>query len=80
MAGTEPVTKAIPWPEERPVVPLWPDVAQDVYEMSRPKAYYLAQRGEFPCPVMRVGERWMVLTAELRKALGLAVTKEVEAS
>jgi hypothetical protein len=61
----------IPWPEERPVLPLWPDVAGDVYGMSRPTAYALAGREEFPCPVFRIGERWMVLTVELRKALGL---------
>jgi hypothetical protein len=61
----------IPWPEDRPVLPLWPDVARDVYAMSRPTAYTLAQNGEFPCPVQRVGHRWVVLTVELRRALAL---------
>ena len=65
----------LPWPEDVPVVPMWPLVGHDVYRMSRPKAYYLAQRGEFPCPVFRVGERWMVLTVELRRALGLPVER-----
>ena len=61
---------AVPWPEDEPVVPLWPDAAH-VWGMGRSRAYYLANRDEFPCPVFRVGAMWMVLTVELRRALGL---------
>lgn len=64
----------IPWPEDQPVLPLWPDAAEP-YGMSRPKAYQLAQRGEFPCPVFRVGVNWMVLTVDLRGALGLPLSR-----
>lgn len=31
--------------------------------------YRLANRGEFPCPILRVGSRWVVPTAGLRKLL-----------
>jgi hypothetical protein len=62
----------IPFPEDQPALPLWPIPAK-AFGMSRPKAYYLAQRDEFPCPVSRVGDRWMVLTVNLREALGLAL-------
>lgn len=33
-------------------------------------AYQLAQRGEFPCPVIRAGGRWIVPTVGLRSVLG----------
>jgi hypothetical protein len=61
----------IPFPEDQPVIPLWP-IAGEAFGMSRPKAYALAQRGEFPCRVLRVGNRWMVRTVDLRESLGLA--------
>ncbi len=64
----------IPWPEDTPVLPLFPDAARP-YGVSRPKAYALAQRGEFPFRVFRVGRNWMVRTADLRKALGLPITR-----
>jgi hypothetical protein len=65
----------IPWPEDRPVLPLWPDVAEGVYGMSRPTAYSLAGKDKFPCEVFRVGSRWMVRTARLREALGLPLCR-----
>jgi hypothetical protein len=41
--------------------------------MSRPKAYYLAQRKEFPARAFKVGSMWFVRTVDLREALGLPV-------
>lgn len=35
-------------------------------------AYQLAQRGEFPCRVIRAGSRYIVPTVGLRELLGLA--------
>ena len=63
-----------PWPEETPIVPLWPDAAES-FRIGRSRAYLMARQGTFPVPVLRVGGRWMVLTAELRKGLGLPVTR-----
>jgi Helix-turn-helix domain len=39
--------------------------------IGRSKAYELARSGDFPCPVIRVGETYRVPTAGLRKVLGL---------
>ncbi len=69
-------TTSIPFPEDTPVLPLWP-VPGEAFGVSRPKAYNLAQRGEFPCPVLRVGDRWMVRTVDLREALGLPLCRPV---
>jgi hypothetical protein len=51
-------------------MPLWPDAARP-YGISRPKAYNLAQRGQFPARAFKVGYTWFVLTVDLREALGL---------
>lgn len=34
-------------------------------------AYRLNQRGDFPCPVLRVGGRYRVSTSELMRILGI---------
>lgn len=39
--------------------------------ISRAKSYLLAQAGEFPVPVHKVGGRFYVLTADLARALGI---------
>jgi Helix-turn-helix domain len=39
---------------------------------GRSLAYELVQRGEFPCPVLRLGRRYVVPTAGLLRALGIA--------
>ena len=39
--------------------------------LSRTYAYELAKRGDFPCPIIRVGTTYRVPTAELRKLLGV---------
>lgn len=41
------------------------------FGLSREKAYDLAAAGEFPCPVLRIGRRWIVPRAGLLKALGI---------
>lgn len=42
-----------------------------VLGLSRNTAYGLARRGEFPAPVLRVGQRWRVPTAGLLDLLGV---------
>jgi hypothetical protein len=53
---------------------MWPDAARP-YKIGRSRSYQLAESGRFPIPVQRVGGRWMVLTVDLRRALGLQVYK-----
>ncbi|MGF0314633.1 helix-turn-helix transcriptional regulator [Nocardia fluminea] len=38
---------------------------------SRSHAYALAKKGEFPCKVIRVGRRYRVVTADLRRLLDI---------
>ena len=68
------VVKEIPWPEDTPVIPLWPD-ASEPFGIGRSRAYQLASSNRFPCPTLRVGGLWMVRTSDLRQALGLQVYK-----
>ncbi len=42
-----------------------------VLGMGRTVAYEAQRRGEFPVPVLRVGHRYRVVTAELHCLLGL---------
>ncbi len=39
--------------------------------LGRTKAYELARRGEFPCPVLRVGDTYRVPTIALLELLGI---------
>lgn len=39
--------------------------------LGRTKAYELARRGEFPCPVFRVGDTYRVPTIALLELLGI---------
>lgn len=61
-------TAAIPKPEERPTIPLWPDTGRAL-GLSRSATYDSASRGEIP--VIRFGRRVVVPTAALRRLLGL---------
>jgi Helix-turn-helix domain len=45
--------------------------AAKVLSISRAHAYALAKRGELGVRVLRLGNRWVVPTAELRRAVGL---------
>jgi predicted DNA-binding transcriptional regulator AlpA len=41
---------------------------------GRALAYHLVRQGEFPCHVLRLGRRYIVPTADLRRALGISDT------
>jgi hypothetical protein len=41
------------------------------FGFSREAAYRLAQSGDFPCAVLKVGSRYVVPVADLRRALGI---------
>jgi hypothetical protein len=41
--------------------------------IGRTKAYELARSGEFPCRIIRVGDLYRVVTADLIRLLGFAV-------
>lgn len=43
------------------------ETAARVLGVGRGTAYRLAQAGDFPCRVLRVGSRWVVPTAGLRE-------------
>jgi len=57
------------------MIPLWPDAAAP-FRIARSRAYQLANRGEFPVEVLRIGGQWMCRTADVRRALGLQVYRE----
>lgn len=42
--------------------------------ISKSAGYQAAKNGTFPCPVVRVGSRYVVPTAGLKAVLGLATT------
>ena len=44
-------------------------LAGSVFGLSRSHAYELAKRGEFPVAVLRVGERYKVVTQSIIKTL-----------
>ena len=44
--------------------------AARILGIGRTKAYELARRGEFPCPVIRVGDLYRVSTPDLLRLLG----------
>lgn len=48
---------------------LWPTAAR-AFRMGRTAAYEAARRGEFPVPVLRLGNRYRVARADLLRALG----------
>lgn len=39
--------------------------------LGRTRAYELARRGKFPCKVIRIGTSYRVVTADLRRLLGI---------
>ena len=58
----------------RPVISL-PEAA-DILTIGRSTAYSLAQKNQFPTPVIKVGGRYVVPTAPLRQLLGVDAPKE----
>lgn len=67
----EPMT--VPWPEDHPTMPLR-DVA-DVFGVSHKTAYRAVAAGTFPIAVIRVSNRIVVPTHEVRRLLQLPLTK-----
>lgn len=54
---------------ERPTLSL--PQAGRYFRLSRAKSYELHARGQFPCAVLQIGERYHVRTADLAAALGI---------
>jgi excisionase family DNA binding protein len=63
------LTRKVPTPDQQPLLDLL-EAAQPL-DMGRSTAYMLAQRGEFPVPILRIGRRYKVRTADLRRYLRL---------
>jgi predicted DNA-binding transcriptional regulator AlpA len=55
----------IPAAEDRPLLSVWPEAAP-LFRIGRSTAYMLAEAGEFPVEVLRVGGRLFVRTADVR--------------
>jgi hypothetical protein len=55
------------------VVPLWPTAGR-AWGMGKTATYEAAARGDFPCPVRRLGHRWAVVTEQLLASLGIQRT------
>lgn len=64
-------------PEEVRALPvtvrMWPTAGRAL-GLGKTLTYELAQRGEFPLPVHRLGNRWVVVTADLQAFLGISRT------
>jgi excisionase family DNA binding protein len=58
----------LPDPAERPTLEVWPETAQ-ILGISRQLAYDGVRDGSIPA--FKIGSRWLVKTAELRRKLGL---------
>ncbi|GAQ67265.1 hypothetical protein F3K40_14930 [Streptomyces sp. LBUM 1478] len=48
------------------------DTSNRALGLGRSKGYELAKRGEYPCKVLRLGNAYRVVTADLLELLGLA--------
>ncbi|MGW4905048.1 hypothetical protein [Streptomyces sp. NPDC004270] len=48
------------------------DTSNRALGLGRSKGYELAKRGEYPCKVLRLGNAYRVVTADLMELLGLA--------
>ena len=46
------------------------------FGLGRSKAFELAQSGEFPVPVRKLGKQWRVMRADIMAALG--ITEDTE--
>jgi hypothetical protein len=64
----------LPYPDEAPVLKLWPDVGQAL-GLGRTATFAAAQRGDFPWPIWKISNRLVVPTAAFRAALGLPLTR-----
>ncbi|WP_443046314.1 hypothetical protein [Streptomyces sp. NBC_00335] len=48
------------------------DTGNRALRLGRSKGYELAKRGQYPCKVLRFGNAYRVVTADLLNLLGLA--------
>ncbi|MEU5838646.1 hypothetical protein ABZ820_33950 [Streptomyces diacarni] len=48
------------------------DTGNRALGLGRSKGYELAKRGQYPCKVLRLGNAYRVVTADLLELLGLA--------
>lgn len=48
------------------------DTSNRALSLGRSKGYELAKQGEYPCKVLRLGNAYRVVTADLLNLLGLA--------
>ncbi|MEV5507901.1 hypothetical protein [Streptomyces orinoci] len=48
------------------------DTSNRALGLGRSKGYELAKRGQYPCKVLRLGNAYRVVTADLLQLLGLA--------
>ncbi|MDF3140326.1 MULTISPECIES: hypothetical protein [unclassified Streptomyces] len=48
------------------------DTGNRALGLGRSKGYELAKRGQYPCKVLRLGNAYRVVTADLLQLLGLA--------
>lgn len=48
------------------------ETANRALGLGRSKGYELARRGQYPCRLLKLGNAYRVVTAELRALLGLA--------
>jgi hypothetical protein len=62
----EPTVRALPVTVDLPT-------AGRCFGLGRTKAYEMARAGEFPCPVLPIGRRFVVTKAALLRALGYEV-------
>jgi hypothetical protein len=62
---------SLPLTTEQELLPLWPDVAHALRIRTRSTAYRLAHGGKLPVRLIKVGNRYLVRTAELRELVGI---------
>ncbi len=63
-------------PAEVAALPVTVDVvaAGEVLSLGRTASYEMARAGTFPVPVLQLGRRYRVITADLRELLGVPQT------
>jgi hypothetical protein len=71
---TDPDGVALPWPDDEPVIRLWPTVGQTL-KLGRSATFEANRRGELPFDVWRIGGRDVCPTSGVRAALGLPLNR-----
>lgn len=57
-------------------VPL--DTGNRAFGIGKSHGYELARRGEYPCKVLRIGNAWRVVTADMLRVLGIPPEHDLE--